>query len=184
MLGQKTECGWIFGARCLYAQFLCTASGTESIGVGTNVVISQTHWLVSQERLSPRAGTSIFIVYTVVPSGGSGSKFTAGVSHHICLPTHPPEHLILVAPQAPALDKTVFKAVRSCQTNEDQTFESVERASSQTIIWSCLICVRIKIVDAIRFPLLALSGPVLSCCFFVLQNLNSYLAVSDPNFKI
>ncbi len=46
------------------------------------VVISQTHWLVSQERLSPRAGTSIFIEYTVVPSGGGGSKFTAGVSHH------------------------------------------------------------------------------------------------------
>ncbi len=33
------------------------------------VVISQTHWLVSQERLSPRAGTSVFIEYTVVPSG-------------------------------------------------------------------------------------------------------------------
>ncbi len=28
------------------------------------VVISQTHWLVSQERLSPRAGTSVFIVYS------------------------------------------------------------------------------------------------------------------------
>ncbi len=26
-----------------------------------NVVISQTHWLVSQERLSPKAGTSVFI---------------------------------------------------------------------------------------------------------------------------
>ncbi len=33
------------------------------------VVISQTHWLVSQERLSPRVGTSVFIMYTVVPSG-------------------------------------------------------------------------------------------------------------------
>ncbi len=32
------------------------------------VVISQTRWLVSQERLSPRAGTSVFIEYTVVPS--------------------------------------------------------------------------------------------------------------------
>ncbi len=28
-----------------------------------SVVISQTHWLVSQERLSPRVGTSVFIVY-------------------------------------------------------------------------------------------------------------------------
>ncbi len=27
----------------------------------SDVVISQTHWLVSQERLSPRAGTSVFI---------------------------------------------------------------------------------------------------------------------------
>ena len=31
-------------------------------GLGVyNVVISQTHWLVSQERLSPRAGTSIYL---------------------------------------------------------------------------------------------------------------------------
>ncbi len=34
------------------------------------VVISQTHWLVSQERLSLRAGTSIFIdLFPVMPSG-------------------------------------------------------------------------------------------------------------------
>ncbi len=33
------------------------------------VVISQTHWLVSQERLSPRAGTSIFIDLPITPSG-------------------------------------------------------------------------------------------------------------------
>ncbi len=32
------------------------------------VVISQTHWLVSQERLSPRVGTSVFIGYTVLTS--------------------------------------------------------------------------------------------------------------------
>ncbi len=36
---------------------------------GFSVVISQTHWLVSQERLSPRAGTSVFIEYTVLISG-------------------------------------------------------------------------------------------------------------------
>ncbi len=29
-----------------------------------HVVISQTHWLVSQERLSSRAGTSVFIMYS------------------------------------------------------------------------------------------------------------------------
>ena len=46
------------------------------------VVISQTHWLVSQERLSPRAGTSVFIDYTVLPSMRQWFKFTAGVSHH------------------------------------------------------------------------------------------------------
>ena len=34
------------------------------------VVISQTHWLVSQERLSPRAGTSVFIdLFPITPSG-------------------------------------------------------------------------------------------------------------------
>ncbi len=32
------------------------------------VVISQTHWLVSQVRLPPMAGTTLFILYTVVPS--------------------------------------------------------------------------------------------------------------------
>ncbi len=41
---------------------------TESFVVKTNVVISQTHWLVSQERLLPMAGTTLFIEYTVVPS--------------------------------------------------------------------------------------------------------------------
>ncbi len=49
------------------------------------VVISQTHWLVSQERLSPRAGTSVFIEYTVVPSGGSGS-ISQLVCHTTLLP--------------------------------------------------------------------------------------------------
>ncbi len=33
------------------------------------VVISQTHWLVSQERLSPRAGSSVFIDLPITPSG-------------------------------------------------------------------------------------------------------------------
>ncbi len=33
------------------------------------VVISQTHWLVSQERLSLRVGTSIFINLPIMPSG-------------------------------------------------------------------------------------------------------------------
>ena len=34
------------------------------------VVISQTRWLVSQERLSPRAGTSLFIdLFPITPSG-------------------------------------------------------------------------------------------------------------------
>ncbi len=36
----------------------------QTIHTKTNVVISQTHWLVSQERLSPRAGTSVFIEYS------------------------------------------------------------------------------------------------------------------------
>ncbi len=63
-------------------QVLRKCSGDDKATPLQLVVISQTHWLVSQERLSPRAGTSVFIMYTVVPSGGSGSKFTAGVSHH------------------------------------------------------------------------------------------------------
>ncbi len=46
------------------------------------VVISQTRWLVSQERLSPRVGTSVFIMYTVLPAMRQWFKFTAGVSHH------------------------------------------------------------------------------------------------------
>ncbi len=32
------------------------------------VVISQTHFLVSQVRLPPTVGTALFILYTVVPS--------------------------------------------------------------------------------------------------------------------
>ncbi len=47
----------------------------------TPVVISQTHWLVSQERLSPRAGTSVFID-SVAPSISVVLTFEAGVSHH------------------------------------------------------------------------------------------------------
>ncbi len=47
---------------------LCTDSGMKSVGVGTNVVISQTRWLVSRVRLSLMAGTALFILYTVVAS--------------------------------------------------------------------------------------------------------------------
>ena len=37
---------------------------------GLGVVISQTHRLVSQERLSPKAGTSVFIdLIPIMPSG-------------------------------------------------------------------------------------------------------------------
>ncbi len=44
--------------------------GTPSHAPKTNVVISQTHWLVSQERLSPRAGTSVFVdLHPNTPSG-------------------------------------------------------------------------------------------------------------------
>ncbi len=45
-------------------------------------MISQTHWLVSQERLSPWAGTSVFIDLSVVPSLGMVLTFEAGVSYH------------------------------------------------------------------------------------------------------
>ncbi len=35
-----------------------------------SVVVSQTHWLVSQERLSLRVGTSVFIdLFPITPSG-------------------------------------------------------------------------------------------------------------------
>ncbi len=59
---------------------LCSSAGAK-----TCVVISQTHRLVSQERLSPRVGTSIFIDLIQsrhLVSGGSNYNFTAGVSHH------------------------------------------------------------------------------------------------------
>ena len=48
-------------------------------------MISQTRRLVSQERLSPRAGTSVFIdLIPITPSGEQWFEllFTAGVSHH------------------------------------------------------------------------------------------------------
>ena len=60
---------------------LCTDLGTKSVGVGTNVVISQTRWLVSQERLLPGAGISVFID-SVLPSLGVVLTIEAGVSHH------------------------------------------------------------------------------------------------------
>ena len=44
-----------------FAQILCTASGTNAVGVGTNVVISQTHWLVSRVRL-PRWHESLYLL--------------------------------------------------------------------------------------------------------------------------
>ena len=56
------------------------AGGETSQGL-THVVISQTHWLVSQERLSLRAGTSVLSTQWCHLASG-GSKFTAGVSHH------------------------------------------------------------------------------------------------------
>ncbi len=48
------------------------------------VVISQTHWLVSRVRL-PRWRKSLALLNVQcchLESGGGGSKFTAGVSHH------------------------------------------------------------------------------------------------------
>ncbi len=61
---------------------LCTASGTNSVGVGTNVVISQTHWLVSQVRLA-RWRESLCLLYVqCCHLSGGGFVFTAGVSHH------------------------------------------------------------------------------------------------------
>ena len=51
MLGQI--CFWLTILELKnFARILCTASGTNAVGVGTNVVISQTHWLVSQVRLA------------------------------------------------------------------------------------------------------------------------------------
>ncbi len=50
----------------------CSASnGTLNLLLGCcRAVISQTHWLVSQERLSPRTGTSIFIdLFPITLSG-------------------------------------------------------------------------------------------------------------------
>ncbi len=82
---------------------LCTDSGMKSVGVGTNVVISQTHWLVSQVRLRLSAGAAPFILYTVVPSvevvlnhswcvtphrsrHGYRSRYQTGVNHKDPLP--------------------------------------------------------------------------------------------------
>ncbi len=54
---------------------------TSTLSLTHCVVISQTRWLVSQERLSPRAGTSVFID-SVLPPLGMVLTFEAGVSHH------------------------------------------------------------------------------------------------------
>ncbi len=54
------------------SQVLQRCSKRMSLGVimRSFVVISQTHRLVSQERLSPRVGTSIFIdLHSIMPSG-------------------------------------------------------------------------------------------------------------------
>ncbi len=45
------------------------ACSVENQDWTNSVVVSQTHWLVSQERLSPRAGTSVFIDLPITPSG-------------------------------------------------------------------------------------------------------------------
>ena len=47
----------------------------------SSVVISQTRWLVSQERLAPGAGISVFIDSVLLPLGVV-LTFEAGVSHH------------------------------------------------------------------------------------------------------
>ncbi len=47
-----------------------------------DVVISQTHGLVSQVRLATVARISVFIEWTVLPPVPRRFKFTAGVSHH------------------------------------------------------------------------------------------------------
>ena len=44
------------------------------------VVISQKHWLVSQERLSPRAATSVFI--DLIPITPSGERWFSGDLNH------------------------------------------------------------------------------------------------------
>ncbi len=46
-----------------------------------DVVISQTRWLVSQERLAPGVGISVFIDL-VLPSLGVVLTFEASVLHH------------------------------------------------------------------------------------------------------
>ncbi len=54
-------CGWKGQGGVLYAK----GSDMRDFAVlAPDVVISQTHWLVSQERLSPRVGTSVFIEYS------------------------------------------------------------------------------------------------------------------------
>ncbi len=50
------------------------------------MVISQTRWLVSQVRLPPGAGISVFID-SVLPPLGVVLTFEAGVSHHTSSPT-------------------------------------------------------------------------------------------------
>ncbi len=58
---------------------------TVRAGKWTFVAISQTHWLVSQERLSPRVGTSVFI--DLIPCTPSGEWwFLQLVCHTTLLP--------------------------------------------------------------------------------------------------
>ncbi len=55
-------CANVCVCACMYDScvLVCVAGVTGAC----IVVISQTHWLVSQERLSLRAGTSVFIEYS------------------------------------------------------------------------------------------------------------------------
>ncbi len=62
---------------------LGTDSGTKSVGVGTNEVISQTHWLVSWVRLPQWRECLAFLSTQWRHLTSGGSNFTAGVSHHI-----------------------------------------------------------------------------------------------------
>ncbi len=73
------SCSWFFGMhRGLFCEFVPNGQGVNAVWYPgflhqlceaiCCVVISQTHWLVSRERLSSTAGTTLFILYTVVPS--------------------------------------------------------------------------------------------------------------------
>ncbi len=57
-------CGlWVIVQSPFWAKHLVVVECRRARPGVPNAVISQTHWLVSQERLSPRAGTFVFILY-------------------------------------------------------------------------------------------------------------------------